>query len=401
MNLSVEVAGLKLKNPVIASSGPITDSPLTVKKCIKGGAGGIVAKTVTAIPELRIYTRPFGFSLDKFGLKRGRLGCGQLFADESPAEWIKECMPGIKEACLQGGVPLIQSIMGNGMNIQSWVEMAQMMEETGADALELNFSCPHSPDVASVSGSNMGMDPVAAATVTASVCQAVSIPVFTKMTSRSENIDQVAKACQDAGANGISMINVLNGLWVDVENMSYFGQPARMFGYPGSYMLPIALLKASIIQRAVNIPIYGGAGVWSGRDALAFILLGNKAVQLQLACMTEGYDVFKRINDQIVQFMAAKNINDLEEIRGKVLPQLKPIKEIPPVAKGEVMVNVIEDLCTGCGKCQLCMWGVLQLEDGVAKVAYPDNCHGCGWCVGFCSSQALQIVRDGKSILKF
>lgn len=403
-DLSVEFAGLKFKNPVFASSGPITDTIATVEKCCKGGAGAVINKTVTVLDKLRVYPRPHDYSLTKFGrgLDQNCLGAAKLVADESPEEWARDVLPGMLEVCDKHNVVYIQSILGDGGDIPSWVEMAQMMVDRGAPALELNYSCPHSSAVVPNTGAQLGMNPENAAEVTAAVRKAVNVPIFCKMTSRNEEVDKVAAACCQAGADGISVFNNQTGLWVDVENLSYYGGiPATVWGWGGRFMQPIALLKTVKVHQnpGVTCPVYGGTGIWTWDDALRFILLGNHAVQLQIAVMDQGYDLFKKITDGIEEFMDRKGIKNLEEIRGKVLHQLLPNNQLTNNPRGDVIVNVIEDKCVGCGRCRSCMWGVLDVVDGKAKKVQPELCHGCGWCMSLCRSNALEIIKKSGEVI--
>lgn len=405
-DLSVKFAGLEFKNPVFASSGPISDSPETVEKCCKGGAGAVICKTVIDIPQLRVYPRPHDFSLQKFGagLERTSLGGGKLFADEEPLVWAKEVLPRCLEICDKHGVVYIQSIMGDGTNAESWVELAQLMEQNGAPALEINFSCPHSSAVVAMTGAQLGQNPAAAGEVAAAVRKSVKIPVFAKMTSRNEEVDKVAAACAQAGVDGISVFNNPVGTWVDVENQTYFGIPVTNWGWGGRFMQPIALFKTVKVHQNpdVTVPVYGGTGIWTAEDALRFIMLGNHAVQLQIACMELGYGVFKKITDGIESYMDRKGIANLEEIRGKVLPKLMINRDVPPDKKGDVVISVDEENCIGCGVCECCMWGVLKVQDGVAKKVDPDKCHGCGWCMSLCNQKALKVIRNsGETVMKF
>jgi dihydroorotate dehydrogenase subfamily 1 len=403
-DISVRFAGLEFKNPVFASSGPISDSPDTVEKCCKGGAGAVICKTVTPIPQLRVYPRPHDLSLEKFGLDRTGLGCGKLFADEAPEIWAKEVLPRCVEVCAKYDVVFIQSILGDGKNIDSWISLAQMMEENGAPALELNFSCPHSSAVAQMTGAQLGMDPVAAHDVAAAVRKHVKIPIFTKMTSRCEDVDQVAAACAAAGADGISVFNNPVGLWVDLENLSYFGQPASAWGYGGAFMQPMALYKTAKVHQNPNVtvPVYGGTGIWNADDALRFILLGNHAVQLQIAVMELGYDLFKQITDGIEQYMDRKGIADLAEIRGSILPKLVSNRDLPPDKKGDVVISIDEERCIGCERCKCCMWGVIEIQNGLAKAVNIDRCHGCGWCMSLCEQNAMRVIeKSGEVRMQF
>jgi dihydropyrimidine dehydrogenase (NAD+) subunit PreA len=405
-DISVRFAGLEFKNPVFASSGPITDSAETVENCCKGGAGAVICKTVTGIDALRVYPRPHDFALDKFGkgLKNSSLGAAKLLADESPDDWAKNVLPRLLEICDKYGVVYIQSILGDGKDIDSWVSMAQLMVENGAQSLELNFSCPHSSAVVPNTGAQVGMNPAVAGAIVAAVRKAVTVPLFPKMTSRNEEVDLVAAACSKAGADAISVFNNQVGLWLDVENLSYFGIPATTWGWGGRFMQPIALYKTVKVHQnpEVTCPVYGGAGIWTWDDALRFILLGNHAVQLQIAVMSQGYGLFKKITDGIEAFMDRKGISDLEEIRGKVLPQLVPNRGMKADAKGDVVISVAEDKCIGCGRCECCMWNVLKVVDGVAKKVKPEKCHGCGWCTSFCDQNALRVIRkNGEVLMQF
>ena len=405
-DISVEFAGLKFKNPVFASSGPISDSPENVEKCCIGGAGAVVAKTVTCLQPLRVYPRPTDFSMNKFGpgLDRTALGAAKLVADESPEEFARDVLPGMLEVCDKHGVVLIVSILGDGQDIDSWVSMAQLMEQNGARALEINFSCPHSSAIVPNTGATLGMNPEAANRVATAVRKSVKIPIFSKMTSRNEDVDLVAAACSAAGVDGISVFNNQVGTWIDVENQSYLGTPVLTWGWGGRFMLPIALYKAAKIHRNpdVKVPVYGGTGIWTADDALQFIMLGNQAVQLCIAIMTQGYDLFGKIADGIEQYLDRKGIPNLAGIRGKALPELIFNRDVPNVALGDLTIAIDESKCNGCKRCESCMWGVVKVQDGKARVGDISKCQGCGWCMSFCNQKAMRLVKkNGETHMCF
>ena len=403
-DISVKFAGLEFKNPVFASSGPITDGPETIEKCCIGGAGAVICKTVITIPELRVYPRPHDFSLEKFGLKNTGLGGGKLFADETPEVWAKEVLPRCLEICDKHNAVYIQSIMGDGTNADSWVALAQLMEQAGAPALEINFSCPHSSAVVPMTGAQLGQNPAAAKEVATAVRKGVKIPIFAKMTSRNEDVDLVAAACASAGVDGISVFNNPVGTWVDVENLSYFGIPVTAWGWGGAFMQPAALYKTVKLHQNpdVTVPVYGGTGIWSAEDALRFILLGNHAVQLQIAVMEKGYSLLGQIAEGIEQYMDRKGFASLDEMRGKVLPQFISNRDVPPDKKGDVIISIDEKNCNGCKRCECCMWGVIKVQGGKAKTVAIEKCHGCGWCMSLCNQKAMQVIKkSGEVVMKF
>jgi len=176
------------------------------------------------------------------------------------------------------------------------------------------------------------------------------------------------------------------------------------WGWGGRFMQPIALYKAAKIHKNpdVTVPVYGGTGIWTWDDALRFILLGNHAVQMHISVMHKGYGLFKELTDGIEEYMERKGISNLEEIRGKVLPEIVSIRTIPNDDKGDVIISVDEEKCNGCGRCKACMWSVLEVQNGKAKTVALEKCHGCGWCTSFCEKKALSVIRkSGELIINY
>ena len=197
IDLSVEIAGLKLKTPLIAASGSITHSLLRIKKAEQYNCGAIITKAIVLRPEDNT-KRP----------SRRRL-------------FRQEGIDLIKAAKKETKIPIIANVFGAGKNLDGWVELAKACEKAGADALELNFSCPNVgilqktlDDIKSgesgALGALLGQSPQMAGETAKAVCGSVNIPVFCKMTPEAPDIAAVAKASVKGGAAGVSAVNAFS-----------------------------------------------------------------------------------------------------------------------------------------------------------------------------------------------
>ena len=215
---------------------------------------------------------------------------------------------------------VIASIMGQ--TEREWMELAQMAEEAGCDAVELNFSCPQMKHKGM--GSDVGQSPELVKAFTACVKNSVRIPVIAKMTPNITHIVEPAMACIEGGSDAISAINTIKSVTMDAE-AEVAGQ-RTISGYSGRAVRPIALryiLELAKMQKKTELSGIGGIETW--RDALEFIQLGCNNVQVCTAVMQYGYRIIDDLILGLQRYMAKRDISQLSDLVGEQVTKfLKP-----------------------------------------------------------------------------
>jgi len=292
--LEVELAGLRLRNPTMLASGIMGMSAASLQRAIKGGAGAVVAKSCSSQPREgnpnpTVIELPRAL-LNSVGLSNP--GCREL------AEELEKCM---------GEVPVIASVYG--FSTQEYVENALVVQDAGVAGVELNLSCPN------VEGTVFGYREELAQEVVREVKKRVSIPVFAKLTADAGDIVSVAKACEEAGADGITAINTLRAMSIDVvAKRPVLGN--RVGGLSGACLKPVALRCVYEIAAEVKVPVIGCGGISTGRDAVEFLLAGARAVQIGTAVLYRGMSVFRKVAQEIGEYLEEKGYSGVEEITG-------------------------------------------------------------------------------------
>ena len=273
VNLAVSLAGVELKNPIIPASGTF-------------GYGREYAE----LYDLNI----LGSFSWKGTTKEARLGNPQPRIAEMTGGMLNAVglqNPGM-DAVLEKEVPNIARIFQGpvianigGFSIDEYVENCRKLESVEqVKILEVNISCPN----VHAGGKNFGCDPKAAAEVTKAVKAATSKPVFMKLTPNVTDIAEIAKACEDAGADGVCLINTLLGMRIDLKTK----RPVianRTGGVSGPAVFPIALRMVWDVYEAVRIPIIGCGGVSSAEDAAEMMLAGAAAVEVGAANLKDPF----------------------------------------------------------------------------------------------------------------
>jgi len=294
-NVGIEVAGLTMRNPVMLAAGVLGVTGQSLKRVAEAGAGALVTKSIGPRPRGG-YANPTLVGTD----------CGLLNAVGLPNPGVEEFVQEIKVA-KEGGVPVIASIFGASR--QEFAQVGLMMERAGADALELNVSCPHA-EVAT-----LGQSPKLTFEVVETVKKTIGIPVFVKLTPNITDIVAVAQKAEEAGADGLTCINTLHAMVIDIET----GRPIlanRVGGLSGPAIKPVAVRCVFEVSKATRIPVIGCGGIVDWRDAVEFMLAGASAVQVGTAIAWRGLGVFREITEGIRRYLKRKNYGSVEEIVG-------------------------------------------------------------------------------------
>jgi dihydroorotate dehydrogenase (NAD+) catalytic subunit len=296
--LSISLAGLQLRNPTALASGILGYSTASLQSIAEGGAGAVVTKSIGLTPRIG-YPNPTVVQA-KFGL---------INAMGLPNPGIDEYVHEIRHAKTLLTVPLIVSVYG--FSAEEYTKTAQKAAEAGADAVELNVSCPHVKET----GSEIGQNPKPLATVVKKVKTAVHKPVIVKLSPNVTDIIELAEAASEAGADALTAINTIRAMAIDVET----AQPVlsnKRGGLSGPALKPIALRCVYDLYEKVKIPIIGCGGITDWRDAVEFLLAGASAIQIGTAIALKDPAVFKTINRGISAYLKKKKLGSMKEIVG-------------------------------------------------------------------------------------
>lgn len=299
VDTSVSLSGLKLDNPIIPASGTFgygyEYAELYDINCLGSFSfKGTTREARFGNPTPRIAECPAGM-INSVGLQNP--GVEKVISEELPK--LKECFS--KKVIANVG----------GFSLDEYAETCQMLDsQEQVGLLEVNISCPNVHN----GGMSFGTDPKMAAEVTKRVKAVTTKPIYIKLSPNVTDIVEIAKACEDAGADGISMINTLLGMRIDLKTKKPI-IANKMGGFSGSAILPVALRMVYQVYDAVKIPIIGMGGVSTAKDVIEMMLAGATAVQIGAANLINPF-VCKEIIEQLPEEMAKYNINSLSEIIG-------------------------------------------------------------------------------------
>jgi dihydroorotate dehydrogenase (NAD+) catalytic subunit len=301
IELNVKLAGLKLKNPTILASGFLGVSGKLLKRVAESGAGAVTTKSIGKEPR-KGHPNPTVLEFNSFVMNAVGLS--------NPGyQNFKEEVKIAKE----GQVPVIASIFAG--DPEEFAFLAKEMEDANADAIELNISCPNLKPGEKI-GEVIGKNPDLSHDVVKAVKKVVNIPVITKLTPNVNDIKVIAEAVERAGTDIISAINTLGpGMVIDVET----AKPVlanKFGGLSGPAIHPIAVKFVYDIYETVKVPIIGIGGVTNGKDAIEMMMAGASAVGIGSAIYYRGIDVFKKVCDEMTEFLESHGYSDLEEIKG-------------------------------------------------------------------------------------
>lgn len=295
--LKTKLLGCTMKNPLIGASGTYgfgeEYAPFYDPEII----GGISSKGLTLNPRpgntgRRIYETSSGI-MNSIGL-------------ENPGvkHFIEEILPEMRKMDT-----VILANLG-GHSVEDYLIAAEMLNEAAIDMIELNISCPN---VAS-GGMAFGLHCQDAAAITAKVKEVSRHKILVKLSPNGDNPAELAKACEAAGADGISLVNTFQAMAVDVKNRRPVFDNVYA-GLSGPGIFPIALRMVRDAARAVKIPVVGMGGIRSAEDVIAMIMVGAEAVEIGTMNLVDPHIVPKLIAD-LETYMKEENIGSLDEIRG-------------------------------------------------------------------------------------
>ena len=359
-DIKTEFAGLKLKNPVLTAAGPTSRDGMTLLNAAAGGAGGLVAKTVSIKPADVPRPNMAALKEGRVGSRRGILNA-ELWSELPVEQWLEKEYA----IALSSGLPLIASV---GYTPEEVTELGPKLEKAGVHAIE--FSTHY------VGGHSE---------IAKALKEVVDIPIFAKISPKVD-VAEVAKSLEPY-VDGIVGINTFGPcLRIDIETGKPMLGSSDGFGWmSGVSLKPIALRCVADIVRAVKIPVIGVGGVASGADVIEFFMVGASAVQVCTAAILEGSTIYGRIANETAEWLKSHGYDSLDDIKGIALAHMDGSASLSPPP------SVDMEKCTLCGLCpKSCVYGAITVDKKKNLFEIDkDLCEACGMCISVCPYHAL------------
>ena len=391
--LKCDLCGVILENPFLLSSSVVASTYDMCARAFEAGWAGACFKTVCSL-DIHEASPRFSAIKGDNGSIIGFKNIEQL-SDHSVAENMEIFR------LLKKNYPskfILASIMGQ--NEEEWESLARLCEENGADAVELNFSCPNMQEDGL--GSDIGQVPELVERFTRAAKRSTKIPILAKLTPNVATMSPAAEAALRGGADGIAAINTIKSI-VGVSPYTFVSAPAvkgrsAVGGYSGSAVKPIALRFISEMgqnPKLNGVHISGMGGIETWRDSLEFILMGSGSIQITTAVMQYGYRIIDDLKDGLNYYLVQMGIRSVRDIVGAGLDSVSDTTDV--LERDTVLFPAFDlDKCNGCGRC------VVSCNDGGHQAIIFDDrrpkldgskCVGCHLCRLVCPEDAISTVK--------
>ena len=299
MNLSVDIAGVTMKNPVTTGSGTFGSGEEFSEFVDLSKLGAVTTKGVANVPwpgnSVPRVAEVYGGMLNAIGLQNPGIDV-----------FVERDIPYLKKA----GATIIVNVCGKSE--KDYLEVVERLADQPVDLLEINVSCPNVKE----GGIAFGQDPKALYDITKAVKAKAKQPIIMKLSPNVTHITEITKAAVDAGSNAISLINTLTGMKIDIERTD-FVLANKTDGMSGPAIKPFAVRMVYQVANAVDVPIIGMGGISTAEDALEFIMAGATAVSVGTANFINPATTLEVV-DGIKTYMERHQINDINELIGCV-----------------------------------------------------------------------------------
>lgn len=357
-DISVNLCGMNLKNPIMPAAGPPVRDGACIKLCAEGGAGCIVTKTISNVAAP--VPRPCMQEINGGFLNT------ELWSELPPEEWFDVEYKLVKAI----GMPVIVSLGYSSKQLDEIVPKAAQY----ADAFEISthyVGKDINPIVEALHSAKKG-----------------GVPVFMKISPGIPDVAGYAKILEDEGADGFVAINSVGPcMKIDINSGLPFMGSEKGYGWlSGKAIKPIALRHVYEIASSVSVPVIGVGGISTGEDAIEMIMAGASAVQICTEAILSGPSIYGRVANQMKSWMDEHGYKNIDEIKGITIKKMKERNwgTEPHYPK------INEDKCIGCGKClNSCAYQAIR----IVEKAHINNekCFGCGLCVTRCPRNAIEI----------
>lgn len=299
MNLSVDIAGVTMKNPVTTGSGTFGSGEEFSEFVDLSKLGAVTTKGVANVPwpgnPTPRVAEVYGGMLNAIGLQNPGIDV-----------FVERDVPYLKKA----GATIIANVCGKSE--KDYVEVVERLSDEPVDLLEINVSCPNVKE----GGIAFGQDPKALYDITKAVKAKAKQPIIMKLSPNVTDITEMAKAAVDAGSDALSLINTLTGMKIDIERRN-FVLANKTGGMSGPAIKPVAVRMVYQVANAVDVPIIGMGGIATAEDALEFIMAGATAVSVGTANFINPATTLEVV-DGIKAYMERHQIEDINELIGCV-----------------------------------------------------------------------------------
>ncbi|MFX0113676.1 MAG: 4Fe-4S dicluster domain-containing protein [Candidatus Hodarchaeota archaeon] len=359
MDLTVDFSGLEFRNPILTAAGPQSRDGNTLIAAANGGAGALVAKTISIEPA--IVAKPNMAVVDR---TRKSLVNVELWSELTPEQWLSTEYQLAKSP----GLPLIGSV---GYTAEEVAKLAPQMVEAGCDAIEFSLHYVE-----------------AAEEIPKALKEVVEVPIIAKLSPhRSPEIEELINR-MDPYVDGYTAINSFGPvLHIDIETAQpVLGGPNGHGWISGWALRPLAVRCVADIARATKKPIIGIGGVFSGKDALEHIMCGATAVGVCSAAILLGQTIYGKIASEISTWLKSRGYDTIEDIRGKALSNL-PAKS----RRTHIIPPTVTENCNLCKLCiKSCAFGALSIKEN-ELIVDEIKCAGCGLCTTVCPREGITI----------
>lgn len=388
--LKTSVLGIDFENPFILASAPPTARIDSIDKAFTLGWGGAVLKTITP-DDLEMIEASQRYASWKSGAKVCGFENIELLSHLTVQQWLD----GINFLRQKHPTKVqIASIMAPVVK-EEWQNLVLTLNNAPIDAFELNFSCPHGMPEKGI-GMAIGTNAEISSMITSWVKSVAKKPVFVKLSPNVTNIAKIAKAVEEAGADGISAINTVQSVMgVDLDTfvpMPNVNGKSTFGGYSGASVKPIGLRCVAQIRQNSDLPILGIGGISNWHDAAEYIAMGADVVQVCTEVMINGYSVIKAMKQGLSDYLEKKGFNSPADFKNKAVENLSAHETLDK--SKQVYPHINDELCIKCTKCvTVCdesEHSALSLQNGHIEVN-KDNCVGCSLCFHACPKTAITM----------
>jgi len=402
-DLRSNFVGIRSPNPFWLASAPPTDKAYNVNRAFEAGWGGVVWKTLGEDPPVVNVSSRYG-AVQLNGQRIAGLNNIELITDR-PLQVNLDEIRQVKRDWPDRA--MIVSLMVPCTE-DAWRSILTRVEDTGCDAVELNFGCPHGMSERGM-GSAVGQVPEYIEMVARWVKQHSRLPCIVKLTPNITDVRNPARAAFRGGADAVSLINTINSIVsVDLDLMAptpTVDGKGTHGGYCGPAVRPIALNMVSEIARdkeTYRKPISGIGGIGNWRDAAEFLALGAGTVQVCTAAMHHGFRIVEDMVSGLSNWMDAKGYARLEDVIGKAVPNVTDWQFLN--LKYDIKARIDQDKCIQCGLCHIACedtahQAILKEKDGKRHFEVVDSeCVGCNLCMHVCPVDGcitMQRVDEG------
>ena len=386
-DLRSDFVGIKSPNPFWLASAPPTDKEYNVRRAFEAGWGGVVWKTLGFDPHVVNVNGPRYGAI--YGADRRLLGLNNIeLITDRPLETNLQEIKSVKRDYPDRA--MIVSLMVP-CEEDPWKTILPLVEDTGADGIELNFGCPHGMSERGM-GAAVGQVPEYIEMVARWCKQYTRMPVIVKLTPNITDVRYPARAAKSGGADAVSLINTISSI-TSVNLDSFSPEPSidgkgSHGGYCGPAVKPIALNMVAEIARdaeTAGLPISGIGGVTTWRDAAEFLALGAGNVQVCTAAMTYGFKIVEEMISGLSQYLDEKDMG-LSDLVGRATPNVTDWQYLNLNYVTKAVID--QDACIKCGRCYAACedtshQAISMSADRVFEVIDAE-CVACNLCVNVC-----------------